>query len=120
MLGEGIEVQLSNGSACTDSSLGGWKSSGTAASSSPAMPRTRCRHSARGGNSGIQDADNLALEARPGAARAGAPERLLDSYAAERMQAADENLAITMRSDRLHLAERRHESHLPRQGAGPG
>jgi 3-(3-hydroxy-phenyl)propionate hydroxylase len=52
---------------------------------------------ARGGNSGIQDADNLAWKLDL-VLRDLAPERLLDSYAAERMQAADENLAITMRS----------------------
>jgi 3-(3-hydroxy-phenyl)propionate hydroxylase len=52
---------------------------------------------ARGGNTGIQDADNLAWKLDL-VLRGLAPERLLDSYAAERMQAADENLAITMRS----------------------
>jgi 3-(3-hydroxy-phenyl)propionate hydroxylase len=52
---------------------------------------------ARGGNSGIQDADNVAWKLDL-VLRGLAPERLLDSYAAERMQAADENLAITMRS----------------------
>ena len=52
---------------------------------------------ARGGNSGIQDADNLAWKLDL-VLRGLAPERLLDSYDGERMQAADENLAITMRS----------------------
>jgi 3-(3-hydroxy-phenyl)propionate hydroxylase len=52
---------------------------------------------ARGGNSGVQDADNLAWKLDL-VLRGLAPERLLDSYAAERMQAADENLAITSRS----------------------
>jgi len=52
---------------------------------------------ARGGNSGIQDADNLAwklalvLEGK-------APERLLDSYDAERGWAADENILNSTRS----------------------
>ena len=52
---------------------------------------------ARGGNSGVQDADNLAWKLDL-VLRGLAPERLLDSYDAERMQAADENLAITSRS----------------------
>jgi 3-(3-hydroxy-phenyl)propionate hydroxylase len=52
---------------------------------------------ARGGNSGVQDADNLAWKLDL-VLRSLAPERLLDSYDAERMQAADENLAITSRS----------------------
>jgi 3-(3-hydroxy-phenyl)propionate hydroxylase len=52
---------------------------------------------ARGGNSGVQDADNLGwklalvLDGR-------APEALLDSYAHEREQAADENILNSTRS----------------------
>lgn len=52
---------------------------------------------ARGANSGVQDAENLAwklamvLDGR-------APERLLDSYCAERERAADENLLNSTRS----------------------
>jgi 3-(3-hydroxy-phenyl)propionate hydroxylase len=52
---------------------------------------------ARGGNSGVQDADNLAwklafvLEGR-------APAALLDSYEAERVAAADENILHSTRS----------------------
>ena len=52
---------------------------------------------ARGGNSGVQDADNLAwklafvLDGR-------APETLLDSYDAERIPAADENILNSTRS----------------------
>jgi 3-(3-hydroxy-phenyl)propionate hydroxylase len=55
---------------------------------------------ARGGNSGIQDADNLVwklalvLEGK-------APERLLDSYAIERRQAALDNIRITNRTTRF-------------------
>jgi 3-(3-hydroxy-phenyl)propionate hydroxylase len=55
---------------------------------------------ARGGNSGIQDADNLVwklalvLEGR-------APERLLDSYDAERRFAAVDNIRITSRTTRF-------------------
>jgi 3-(3-hydroxy-phenyl)propionate hydroxylase len=52
---------------------------------------------ARGGNSGVQDADNLVWKLDL-VLRGLAPEQLLDSYEAERMQAADENLAITART----------------------
>jgi 3-(3-hydroxy-phenyl)propionate hydroxylase len=52
---------------------------------------------ARGGNSGVQDADNLAWKLDL-VVRGLAPERLLDSYHAERAQAADENLLHTTRS----------------------
>jgi 3-(3-hydroxy-phenyl)propionate hydroxylase len=52
---------------------------------------------ARGGNSGIQDADNLAWKLA--AVLAGeAPERLLDSYDVERGQAADENILHSTRA----------------------
>jgi len=55
---------------------------------------------ARGGNSGIQDAENLAWKL---AAVLGgkAPERLLDSYNAERRPAADFNISTTERSARF-------------------
>ena len=55
---------------------------------------------ARGGNSGIQDADNLVwkltlvLEGK-------APEHLLDSYDAERRAAAQQNIRITTRTARF-------------------
>jgi 3-(3-hydroxy-phenyl)propionate hydroxylase len=52
---------------------------------------------ARGGNSGIQDADNLVWKLDL-VMRGLAPERLLDSYNAERIAAADENLLHTTRS----------------------
>jgi len=52
---------------------------------------------ARGGNSGVQDADNLAWKLDL-VLRGLAPERLLDSYDAERIPAADENLLNTTRS----------------------
>ena len=52
---------------------------------------------ARGGNSGIQDADNLAWKLD--LVLAGlAPERLLDSYDGERRQAADENIGHSTRA----------------------
>ena len=52
---------------------------------------------ARGGNSGIQDADNLVWKLDL-VLRGAAPEKLLDSYDAERVAAADENLLHTTRS----------------------
>ena len=52
---------------------------------------------ARGGNSGVQDADNLAWKLDL-VMRGLGPEALLDSYHAERAQAADENLLHTTRS----------------------
>jgi 3-(3-hydroxy-phenyl)propionate hydroxylase len=52
---------------------------------------------ARGGNSGIQDADNLVWKLALVVA-GKAPERLLDSYDDERVHAADENLASSTRS----------------------
>ena len=52
---------------------------------------------ARGGNSGIQDADNLAWKLDH-VLRGEAPERLIDSYDAERRRAADENVLASTRS----------------------
>ena len=52
---------------------------------------------ARGGNSGVEDADNLVWKLDL-VMRGLAPERLLDSYDAERIPAADENLLNTTRS----------------------
>ncbi len=52
---------------------------------------------ARGANSGIQDADNLAWKLRL-VMEGKAPERLLDSYSDERVVAADENLLNSTRS----------------------
>ena len=51
---------------------------------------------ARGANSGVQDADNLGWKLA--AVLAGAPDALLDSYDAERVQAADENILNSSRS----------------------
>jgi 3-(3-hydroxy-phenyl)propionate hydroxylase len=52
---------------------------------------------ARGGNSGVEDADNLTWKLDL-VLRGLAPEALLESYDWERTQAADENLRITSRS----------------------
>ncbi len=51
---------------------------------------------ARGANSGVQDADNLGWKLR--LVLDGAPDALLDSYAAEREAAADENIEASTRS----------------------
>lgn len=55
---------------------------------------------ARGGNSGIQDAENLAWKLTL-VLTGQAPETLLDSYHAERRPAAVENIAVTRRSGRF-------------------
>jgi 3-(3-hydroxy-phenyl)propionate hydroxylase len=60
---------------------------------------------ARGGNSGIQDADNLAWKLAL-VVKDEAPERLLDSYDVERRHAAHFNVATTRRSGRF-LAPRK-------------
>jgi 3-(3-hydroxy-phenyl)propionate hydroxylase len=52
---------------------------------------------ARGGNSGIQDADNLAWKLAL-VLDGTAPSRLLDSYDSERRQAADENILNSTRA----------------------
>jgi 3-(3-hydroxy-phenyl)propionate hydroxylase len=55
---------------------------------------------ARGGNSGIQDAYNLGWKLALVLARQ-APERLLDTYDAERQPAARQNLEVTSRTSRF-------------------
>ena len=52
---------------------------------------------ARGANSGVQDADNLAWKLA-GVIRGDYPERMIDSYDAERVHAADENIRNSTRS----------------------
>lgn len=52
---------------------------------------------ARGANSGLQDAENLAWKLQL-VLDGQAPEALLDSYDAERVQAAEENIAASTRS----------------------
>lgn len=52
---------------------------------------------ARGGNSGLQDADNLAWKLAL-VLQGAAPERLIDSYDAERAEAADENILASTRA----------------------
>ena len=55
---------------------------------------------ARGGNSGIADADNLAWKLAA-VLRGQATPKLLDSYHAERHQAATENVRVTRRTNRF-------------------
>jgi 3-(3-hydroxy-phenyl)propionate hydroxylase len=52
---------------------------------------------ARGANSGVQDADNIAWKLRL-VLQGHAPDRLLDSYDSERVDAADENILNSTRS----------------------
>jgi 3-(3-hydroxy-phenyl)propionate hydroxylase len=52
---------------------------------------------ARGANSGLQDADNLAWKLKL-VCDGAAPDSLLDSYDAERVQAAEENIVASTRS----------------------
>jgi 3-(3-hydroxy-phenyl)propionate hydroxylase len=70
---------------------------------------------ARGGNSGVQDADNLVWKLDL-VLRGLAPERLLDSYDAERILAADENLLNTTRSTDF-IAPKSTTSRMFRDGA---
>jgi len=69
---------------------------------------------ARGGNSGVEDADNLVWKLDL-VMRGSAPERLLDSYDAERIPAADENLLNTTRSTDF-IAPKSAASRLFRDG----
>lgn len=55
---------------------------------------------ARGGNSGLQDADNLAWKLAA-VLRGKAPDALLDSYDAERRDAAEQNVRVTYRTSRF-------------------
>jgi len=70
---------------------------------------------ARGANSGIQDADNLAWKLRLVLDR-NAPERLLDSYDAERNVAADENIRHSTRSTDF-ITPKNHVSRVFRDAA---
>jgi 3-(3-hydroxy-phenyl)propionate hydroxylase len=55
---------------------------------------------ARGGNTGIADADNLAWKLAA-VLRGQAPPKLLDSYHAERHQAATDNVRVSRRTNRF-------------------
>lgn len=78
---------------------------------------------ARGGNSGVQDADNLAWKLRM-VLQGKAPASLLESYSAERSFAADENIHNSTRStefitpkNEASLALRNAVLHLAREHA---
>ena len=71
-----------------------------AACCSPVTRRTWWRRSARGGNGGIQDADNLGWKLAL-VLQGRASDTLLDSYSAERKHAAQENIRQARRSSRF-------------------
>lgn len=72
---------------------------------------------ARGANGGIQDADNLVW--KPALVLDGkAPESLLDSYDAERILAADENIRNSTRSTDFITPQERGQPGVPRRRAG--
>ena len=74
---------------------------------------------ARGGNTGIADADNLAWKLAAVLQGRAAP-ALLDSYHEERHEAARQNVLVTNRTARfLRPADAGGEA-VPRRGAGPG
>ena len=66
---------------------------------------------ARGGNSGVQDAENLVWKLAA-VLEGQAPERLLDSYEAERRAAASHNIAVTTRTIRFLAPESPFEHRL--------
>jgi len=74
-----------------------------------------CPFGARGGNAGVQDADNLGWKLAL-VLRGDAPVRLLDTYDAERNAAARENLRVTSRTSRF-LAPRSAAEHTLRRAA---
>ena len=74
---------------------------------------------ARGGNSGIEDADNLTWKLDL-MLRGLAPEALLDSYDLERTAAADENLGVTSRTADFISPKSAGKPRLPRCHPGAG
>ena len=74
---------------------------------------------ARGGNSGVQDADNLGWKLDL-VLRGLAPEALLESYDVERVEAAEENLTHRHAHGGFHLAQDRGEPRLARCHPGAG
>ena len=72
---------------------------------------------ARGANSGMQDADNLVVEARAGAARPGARVAARHLRRRARRGGRREHPQLDAR-DRLHHAEERDLAHVSRCGAG--
>ena len=72
---------------------------------------------ARGGNSGMQDADNLAWKLDL-VLRRLAPESLLDSYDVGADRCCRREFAQHHAFDRFHCTQGRDQSHLPRRRAG--
>ena len=74
---------------------------------------------ARGANSGIQDAENLAWKLAA-VLKGEAGPALIDSYERERMQAADENIAHSTRSTDFIAPHTPAERKLAQRRAGAG
>ena len=74
---------------------------------------------ARGGNGGVQDADNLAWKLAA-MLNGEADQRLIDTYDTERIAAADENILHSTRADRFHHAEVGRRPGLPRRSPAVG
>ena len=110
-------------------------SNGPASTPSPAGAWTRFRHGrvlfagdsahgvspfgARGANSGVQDAENLAWKLAL-VLRGRAGDALLDSYAAERESAADENILNSTRATDFITPKSEISRAVPRRRAAPG
>jgi 3-(3-hydroxy-phenyl)propionate hydroxylase len=73
---------------------------------------------ARGANSGIAGCRQPGWKLKL-VLDGGAPERLLDSYDAERIHGADENILNSTRSTDF-ITPKSNQPHLPRRGAAPG
>ena len=72
---------------------------------------------ARGANSGVQDADNLAWKLALVLQRRGAATRCSTATRSEREYAADENILQLDPRHRLHHAQERGQPAVPRRGA---
>ena len=88
----------SNGSASTPSAASAWSGFVTGACSSSATPRTRCRRSARAARTAASRMPTTSPGSWRSCSRAVATDALLDSYDAERIPAADENILNSTRS----------------------
>jgi len=83
----------------------------------PATPRIRVSpFGARGANSGLEDAENLAWKLDRVLKRIS-PEALLESYHVERSAAADENIRESTRSTDFMAPGSRQEARLRQAGA---
>ncbi len=102
----------SNGSRSTSSSAGGWTSfvHGRVMFAGDAAHQVS-PFGARGANSGLEDAENLAWKLDR-VLRGVSPETLLDSYHTERSAAADENIRESTRSTDFMAPVSRQEARL--------